>query len=71
MLSAALSFHTAQNHEDGKRSNPDGETALWDSTEKQDQLPRMPQEFPTLPPKPLKALPKPEEDKKFFEQWSF
>ena len=29
------------------------------------------QEFPTLPPKPLKVLPKPEEDKKFFEQWSF
>ena len=29
------------------------------------------QEFPTLPPKPLKMLPKPEEDKKFFEQWRF
>ena len=29
------------------------------------------QEFPTLPPKPLKVLPKPEEDKKFFEQWRF
>ena len=28
------------------------------------------QEFPTLPPKPLKVLPKPEEDK-FFEQWRF
>ena len=41
MLSAALSFHMAQNHEDGKRSNPDGETGLWDGMEKQDQLPRM------------------------------
>ena len=29
------------------------------------------QEFPTLPPKPLKVLPKPEKDKKFFKQWSF
>ena len=29
------------------------------------------QEIPTLPPKPLKVLPKPEEDKKFFEQWRF
>ena len=29
------------------------------------------QEFLALPPKPLKVLPKPEEDKKFFEQWRF
>lgn len=29
MLSVAPSFHTAQNQEDGKRSKPDGETALW------------------------------------------
>ena len=29
------------------------------------------QEFTTLPPKPLEVLLKPEEDKKFFEQWSF
>ena len=29
------------------------------------------QEFPTLPPKPPKVLPKPEEDKSFFEQKSF
>ena len=29
------------------------------------------QEFPTLPPKPLKVLSKPEEDKKFFELRSF
>lgn len=29
MLLVAPSFHTAQNHEDGKRSKPDGETALW------------------------------------------
>ena len=29
------------------------------------------QEFPTLPQKPLKVLPKPEEDNKFFQQWSF
>ena len=34
-------------------------------------LPSRAQKFPTLPPKPLKVLPKPEEDKKFFEQWSF
>ena len=34
-------------------------------------VPSRAQEFPTLPPKPLKVLPKPEEDKKFFEQWSF
>ena len=29
------------------------------------------QEFPTLLPNPLKVLPKHEEDKKVFEQWSF
>ena len=29
------------------------------------------QEFPTLPPKPPKALPKAEEDKSFFEQRNF
>lgn len=29
MLFVAPSFHTAHNHEDGKRSKPDGETALW------------------------------------------
>lgn len=33
-------LHTARNHEDGKRSKPHGETALWDGTEKQDELPR-------------------------------
>ena len=29
VLLVAASFHTAQNHEDGKRSKPDGENALW------------------------------------------
>ena len=29
------------------------------------------QEFPTLPPKPLKVLPKPEEDKKFLNSGAF
>ena len=30
-------------------------------------MPPRTQEFPTLPPKPPKVLPKPEEDKKFFK----
>ena len=34
-------------------------------------LPSRAQKFPTLPPKPLKVLSKPEKDKKFFKQWSF
>ena len=34
-------------------------------------VPPRAQEFPTLPPKPPKALPKAEEDKRFFEQRNF
>ena len=34
-------------------------------------VPPRTQEFPTLPPKPPKVLPKTEEDKKFFKQRSF